>query len=102
MRSTILKLSNTNIYPLLTYVFYNKYFIKTVYFGYRIISINTQQEIELRKIFEEIILKKLDLRSTFPRWVLYTRKSAIRIIIMKPSIIINMLALKVYIGYYQQ
>ena len=47
MRLAVSKLKNINIYPVLTYVFYNVYFIKLIYFGYRIISINNKQEEEL-------------------------------------------------------
>ena len=40
MRNAVAKLKNTNIYPLLTYVFYNTYFTKLVYFRCEIVSIN--------------------------------------------------------------
>ena len=40
MRGAVAKLRNTSIHPSQTFIFYNAYFTKLVYFGCRIISIN--------------------------------------------------------------
>ena len=44
------------------------------------------------------MLIKLGLSRKFPRAVLYSRKSALSIGIMTPSIIINILKAKLYVG----
>ena len=51
------------------------------------------------KITEPILLVKLSLNQKFPRRILYTRKTALGIGIMKLSIIIAILAIKLYLGY---
>ena len=72
--------------------------IKSVYFGYGILELTDNQEKELKKIYEEPLLIKLGLSRNFPRRVLYSRKSALGIGIMKPSTIINILNAKLYLG----
>ena len=51
------------------------------------------------KISEPVLLKKLGLSEKFPRKILYTRKSALRVGLLKPSTIITILILKLYLGY---
>ena len=48
---------------------------------------------------ETTILRKLGLSTKFPREVLYSRKSAMGIGLLKPSTIIAILAMKLYIGH---
>ena len=72
---------------------------KKVYFGCRIIKLIPKQEEILMKIYKLVLLVKLDLSKKFPRNILYTRKIALEVGIMKPSIIIAVLAIKLYLGY---
>jgi len=51
------------------------------------------------KISEAILLKKLGLSKKFPRRILYAKKSELGVGILKPSTIISILALKLYIGH---
>ena len=51
------------------------------------------------RISELTLLKKLELSEKFPRNILYTKKSQLGVGIMKPSTIITVLALKLYLGY---
>ena len=48
---------------------------------------------------EKVILRKLGLSEWFPRDVLYSRKTALGVGIMKPSTIIDILVLKLYVGH---
>ena len=99
MQSAIRKLNNIVIYPQLTYIFYNTYLIKSIYFGIDIIKLSLLQEKELMKIYEPTILRKLGLSQKFLRRVLYTRKTAMGVEITKSLTIVDTLLLKLYIGY---
>jgi hypothetical protein len=99
MRCAIAKLQNTVIALPLIYIFFNQYLIKSMYFGCRPIYINKAQEKELMKIYEVPILKKIGLSAKFPRQILYVRKAALGVGIIKPSTIINTLAIKLYIEH---
>ena len=48
------------------------------------------------KISELVLLKKLELSEKFPREILYARKSALGVGLLKPSTIITILTLKIY------
>ena len=71
MRKAIYKLHTTNIYPQLTYIFFNVYLITSVYFGCRILSI-TQVQKKLLAIYEKTVLKKLGLSEKSLRAILYS------------------------------
>ena len=51
------------------------------------------------KIYKVLILKKIGLSTKFPRQILYARKAALGVEIMKPSTTINILVIKLYIGH---
>jgi len=99
LREAISKLNNTPMNSRNAYLYYNMYLIKKVYFGCGIIRITRKQENELLKICERPILRKLGLSEKFPRELLYSRKSALGIGLLKPSTIIAILAAKLYIGH---
>jgi len=99
MRMAMGKLSNTPMLVANVYIFYNMYLIKQVYFGYGVVNLIPQQEEILQELSEKVILKKLGLGERFSRDVLYSRKMALGAGLMKPTTIIDMLALKLYIGY---
>ena len=75
------------------------YLIKQVYFGCGIISITPAQEKILMQISKAILLKKLGLSKKFPKKILYSRKSELGVGIMKPTTMITILALKLYLGH---
>ena len=95
---SITKMMNTDVNAYQAAVYYNVYMIKSVFFGCGIIELNEQQERELRRIYKEPLLLKLGLSRKFPRDVLYSRKSALGVGIMKPSTIIDILKAKLYLG----
>ena len=51
------------------------------------------------KISKPVLLEKLGLSVKFLRKILYTRKTALGVGLMKPSKIIMILALKLYLGH---
>ena len=65
-------------------------------------QLTQNQELELIRIYELIILRKLNLSSKFLRRIFYARKSLLGIGIMKPSIIVDTLVLKLYISHKRQ
>ena len=66
MKSTIDKLRRTTIHPHLTYIMFNAYMMKSVYFRCGIVELNPRQEKLLQKEYEEMILTKLGLSKKFP------------------------------------
>ena len=94
MNTAISKLNRIIIQLHLAYVFFNCYLTKSVYFGYGIIEISENQEKALRKLCESKFLKKVELSEKFLRAVLYSRKSALGLGLMKLLTIIDALALK--------
>jgi E3 ubiquitin-protein ligase DOA10 len=44
-------------------------------------------------------MKKLQLSTKFPKYLLYIRKIWLRIGLIKPNIVLAMLMLKIYFGY---
>jgi len=99
MKEAIHKLANTEIMASTAHIFYNAYLIKKVYFGCGIVTLEPNQEMILRKIYEPVILRKLQLSEKFPRDVLYMRNSALGIGLLKPTTIIDSLSLKLYVGH---
>ena len=95
---SICKIINMDINSYQVYIYFNVYMIKSVFFGYGVIELNSREEEELKRIYKEPLLIKLGLGKKFSRIVLYKRKSALGIGLMKPSIIIAILKLKSYIG----
>ena len=92
LKNTIIAVSTASIY-------YNMYLIKKVYFGYGIFKISQQQENILKKIYEPVILRKMRLSEKLPRSILYARKSSLGVGLISPTTIIDVLALKLYIGH---
>ena len=52
-------------------VYYNIYMLKSVYFRYRIIDLNEKEKDELRRTYEELLLRKLGLSIKFLRIVIH-------------------------------
>jgi len=99
MKDAISKLKNTTIATSTASIYYNMYLIKKVYYGCGILTINKSQEKILRKIYEPVILKKMGLSVKFSRDILHTRQMALGVGLMSPKTIMNILALKLYIGH---
>ena len=93
------KLINTALKAHLVYYYFHMYMVKNVFFGCRITSFIPNQEIELTKIYEQLIIDKLCLGAKFPRKVLYIHKKALGISLMKPNTVLSILALKLYFGH---
>lgn len=93
------KLRSTSISVANAYIFFNMYLIIQVYFGCGIIILSPKQEEILMQISESILLKKLGLSEKFPRKIIYAQKSELGVGILKPTIIIAILALKLYLSY---
>jgi hypothetical protein len=76
--------------------------MRKVYFRYKIIELNKNQGIILRKIYKELLLRKLNLRATLSQNILYSRVTAVKIRILIPKTAILMITLKLYLAYKYQ
>ena len=65
-------------------IYYNVYMIKLAYFGCGIVKLTIKEEIELKRIYEGLLLNKLGFSKNFSRVVLYAQKSAFEIKLIKP------------------
>ena len=74
------------------------YMTRSVFYGCSIMELIVIQEVELRKIYEGPLLKKLELSEKFSRKLLYARWSAFGIRILQPNTIIVILMLRQYVG----
>jgi len=99
MKLAMWRLRSIPITTVNMYLFYNMYLMTHVYFGCGIMNITPPQETVLMKLSETFLLQKLKLSVKMPREVLYTRKSALGVGLMKPSTIIAVLALQSYFGH---
>ena len=95
--ASITKFINIALIPYQVAIYFNIYMIKSVFFGCRVVSFNQKQEQELKRICEELLLRKMGFSQKFPQNALYSRKIAIGIGIMELLTIIDMLKLKLYI-----
>ena len=93
MREAIHKLCNTYLLASTAYLFCNAYLIKEVYFGCRVMLITSAQEKILQKICEPVVVRKLKLSKKFQRKVLYVRNSTLRVGLLAPRTITNVLLL---------
>ena len=73
--------------------------LKSMFFGVVIVDLNGKQIKELKRIYEAPILAKLRLSKTFPKALLYTRKSFLGVGLIALEIAIMMEKIKVYLGY---
>ena len=63
-----------------------------------VLSILKQQENELKKIHESVILKKLDISKKFLCKILYVRKSTLGVRFLVLRTIVDILVLKLLVG----
>ena len=94
---SVTKFINLDINSFQVSVYFNVYMITSVFFGYGVITLIKKEEKELQRIYKEPILVKMGLSRKFLWTILYTRKSILGIGLMKPSTIIDILKLKLYI-----
>ena len=93
------KLKKVPISIVNAHLYYNMYLLRRVYFGCGIMQLMPNQEKELIKISEPILLKKMGLSINFPRKLLYARKSALGVGLIKPSTMILILSMRLYAGH---
>ena len=65
MLESIVKIKFIEKYQSIAYNFFSIYLYRKVYFRCRIILINDEQEEELMKIYESVILKKMGFGENF-------------------------------------
>jgi len=99
MQEALYKLKSIPLSIANTYMYYNMYLMRKVYFRCGIITIMPNQEKILMKISKSILLRKMDLSKKFPRKMLYARKSALGVELMKPLRMVAILSLKLYMGH---
>ena len=93
------KLRSTPLTAANAYVFFNMCLITQVHFRCGIMTLTEAQEKELIRISEAALLRKLGLSKKFPRQILHTQKTQLGVGIMKPSSILTILSLKLYLGH---
>ena len=98
MCNAIAKLNSTTLYTTSTYLFFNAYLLKSVFFRTGIMHLTSKQNKELKLIYESVICTKLGLGSKFPREVLYFNRNSVRIGLITPETTVTMLAMKLYIS----
>ena len=98
MRKVVAKLNNTVLHLNLTYLYFNIYLLKNIFFRCRIVNLNEKQEKELQRMCKEMIAIKLRLRQKFSRYVLHTRRNVIGIGLIKLNTAITILTTKLFIG----
>ena len=69
---SMMKLLSTNINNFQTYMYFNMYMTRVVFFGYDSIDLLEKQNKDLRKVYENLISKRLDLGKKFLCKVLYS------------------------------
>ena len=91
-KNTLMNTNNEDLY-------FNMHIITKVYFGCGIIIISDKWEQILTNTHKPTIISKLGLSQQFVFEILCTRKEVLSIRLLKLSIIIVILATKLYIGY---
>ena len=94
--NSVKKLIAIEITAYQAYIYFNMYLIRSIFFGYRVVSITDKQEKEPKTIYETPLLNKLQLREKFPRKVLYTRCTVMGVGIIQPKTAIAMAMLRLY------
>ena len=98
MYEAIAKLNSTIVQSQLIYLYFNTYLIKSVFFVCGIVELLEEQNVILQKIYKATIAKKMKLRTTFLRAILYIRQNVIGMRLITLKINMVMLVYKLYIG----
>lgn len=99
LHTAMSKFCSTTISVPNTYVFFNMCLITQVCFGCGIIILTLKEEEMLMKISKLMLLGKLGLSDRFLRKILHTRKSELRVGIIKLSTAIAIFLLKSYFSH---
>ena len=99
MVELVKKLMSMSIQSHLLYYYFHCYMTKSVFFGCGVVHLNTDEIMELTRIYEQPLLEKLRLGQKFPRVVLYLNKDLLGIGLMKINTILEILTLKQYFGH---
>ena len=98
MKEAMCKLKWVPISIVNTHMYYNMYLLRRVYFGYGIMRLMPNQEKELMKLSENVLIKKMGLSKKFPRKLLYARWNSIGVGIIQPNTAIAMNKIRLYLG----
>ena len=90
---------NTDINSYQAYVYFNMYILKSVFFSCAVVHLTNKQIVELKRIYEVPLLRKLQLSTRFPKELLYIQKLRLRVGLLAPETVLVILKLKVHIGY---
>ena len=80
------------------YLYFNVYFMTSIYFGSGVIELNKKQEAELKRIYKGLILRKIVLSVKYPKKLLYARRSVLGVELIAPNTALAIAALKLYAG----
>ena len=92
------KVMNTHLTYQQTSMYYNLYMLANVYFRCGIMKLHEKEEIELRRLYESTILRKLGFSKNFPRKIMYVSKEMLGLGLFLPSTMIAIQGLKLYLG----
>lgn len=93
---SIKKLMRTQIETYQVHAFFNTYMLKSVFFGCGVVRLSQMEELELKRIHDTPILKKLGLSIKLPCEVMYMRKTALGLGLIEPNVVLTILTLKQY------
>ena len=98
METSITKLMNTELAIYQVYMYFNVYMLTNVFYGCGIVKFTEEEIRVLKDIYEKPMVQKLSLGVNFPRKLLYVRKDALGVGLMEPQTVIDLLAIKLYVG----
>ena len=101
LKDAVRKLNNTEIITPTESMHYNSYLIKKAHCSCGTFTILQREEEMLKKTCEPVMLQKLGVSTKFPCDVPYARKLAVGFVLIAPSAIVNVLALRLYVSHYQ-
>jgi len=78
-------------------MYFNSYFLTSIYFRVGIIELTKAQEDELKRLYKVPMLKKLGLSIKFLKELLYVRQSALSVKLVALNTALLIAALKLYI-----
>jgi len=83
------KVMNTHLTYQQTSMYYNLYMLTNVYYGCGIVKLHEKEEMELRRLYETTILRKLGFSTNFPRKIMYVSKEMLGLGLLLPSTMIR-------------
>ena len=89
----------TALHPHEVHIYFHAYMIKSVFYGAGVYLITEEQECQLCKIYEGLLLRKLGYSEKFPRALLYVYINAMGLGFMKPRTIADQLRVKLLVGH---